>query len=70
VHIQAIESLFWFHFSSHLLTWRTRDSNFEWAEGYKTRFGVTYVDFEHGQARHPKRSATVVGDLFRSLIEG
>jgi hypothetical protein len=45
------------------------DSNFEWAEGYQTRFGVTYVDFEHGQARHPKKSATVVGDLFCSLMQ-
>ena len=46
-----------------------KHSNFEWAEGYKTRFGVTYVDFDHGQTRHPKKSAKVIGDLLRSLIE-
>ncbi len=44
-------------------------SNFEWAEGYRTRFGVTYVDFANGQARRPKQSATVVGDLLRSLLK-
>ncbi|KAF9447997.1 glycoside hydrolase family 1 protein [Macrolepiota fuliginosa MF-IS2] len=30
--------------------------NFEWADGYVTRFGVTYVDYET-QERHPKESA-------------
>ncbi|TFK65539.1 glycoside hydrolase family 1 protein [Pluteus cervinus] len=29
--------------------------NFEWADGYKTRFGVTYVDYET-QKRYPKDS--------------
>ncbi|KAF8876839.1 beta-glucosidase 1B [Infundibulicybe gibba] len=29
--------------------------NFEWADGYSTRFGVTYVDYET-QARYPKDS--------------
>jgi beta-glucosidase/6-phospho-beta-glucosidase/beta-galactosidase len=58
-----------FRFTFSVLT-RVANSNFEWAEGYQTRFGVTYIDFKDGQARHPKQSATVVGDLFRSLIEG
>ncbi|RDB17253.1 Beta-glucosidase 1B [Hypsizygus marmoreus] len=30
--------------------------NFEWADGYLTRFGVTYVDYET-QKRYPKESA-------------
>ncbi|KAF8965774.1 glycoside hydrolase family 1 protein [Flammula alnicola] len=30
--------------------------NFEWADGYSTRFGVTYVDYET-QKRYPKDSA-------------
>lgn len=30
--------------------------NFEWADGYLTRFGVTYVDYET-QKRYPKDSA-------------
>lgn len=44
-------------------------SNFEWAEGYETRFGVTAVDYENGQQRYPKKSAKVVGDLFNQLIK-
>jgi len=40
--------------------------NFEWADGYTTRFGVTYVDYET-QARYPKESAKflVKVDLLR-----
>ena len=30
--------------------------NFEWADGYGTRFGVTYVDYKT-QERSPKESA-------------
>lgn len=48
--------------------WSLMD-NFEWAEGYVTRFGVTYVDYDGGQKRHPKKSARVIGDLFTSLIK-
>ena len=44
-------------------------SNFEWADGYETRFGVTAVDYENGQQRHPKKSARVVGELFNQLIK-
>ncbi|KFA81498.1 hypothetical protein S40288_03308 [Stachybotrys chartarum IBT 40288] len=42
--------------------------NFEWAEGYETRFGVTYVDYENGQKRYPKKSAKHLKPLFESLV--
>ncbi|KAF8474184.1 beta-glucosidase [Kalaharituber pfeilii] len=51
------------------LAWSFMD-NFEWAEGYETRFGVTAVDYENGQKRYPKKSSKVVGDVFRQLIKG
>ncbi|KAG0652398.1 Beta-glucosidase 1B [Hyphodiscus hymeniophilus] len=50
------------------LAWSLMD-NFEWAEGYETRFGVTFVDYEGGQKRYPKKSAKTVGPLFESLIK-
>lgn len=31
--------------------------NFEWREGYARRFGIHFVDYKNGRARHPKRSA-------------
>ncbi|PIN18501.1 Raucaffricine beta-glucosidase [Handroanthus impetiginosus] len=31
--------------------------NFEWVEGYKVRFGITYIDFMNNQTRYPKESA-------------
>lgn len=50
------------------LAWSLMD-NFEWAEGYETRFGVTFVDYEHDQKRYPKKSAKSLEALFGSLIE-
>lgn len=37
--------------------------NFEWADGYETRFGVTYVDYAT-QARYPKSSAIFLRKWF------
>lgn len=56
----------WMHYGC-LFT--DRISNFEWAEGYETRFGSTYVDYEHGQKRIPKDSAKQIGQIFSQYIE-
>ncbi|RMY97254.1 hypothetical protein D0864_04864, partial [Hortaea werneckii] len=50
------------------MAWSLMD-NFEWAEGYETRFGVTYVDYEGGQRRFPKKSAQVIAELFKTLLD-
>lgn len=47
--------------------WSLMD-NFEWAEGYETRFGVTYVDYNGGQKRYPKKSAKELKDIFAQYI--
>ncbi len=39
--------------------------NFEWADGYEKRFGITYVDFQT-QKRTPKMSA----NLYKAIIAG
>lgn len=48
----------------HLLT----VCSFEWAEGFETRFGVTFVDYHNGQQRFPKKSAKAMKGLFDSLM--
>jgi beta-glucosidase len=44
--------------------WSLMD-NFEWAHGYRRRFGLHYVDFETGR-RVPKRSAGFYGRVART----
>ena len=39
--------------------------NFEWADGYRKRFGIVYVDFKT-QKRTPKLSATYYKDVIRT----
>jgi Glycosyl hydrolase family 1 len=43
-------------------------SNFEWTEGYNTRFGVTYVDYKDEQKRYPKASAKFIKEWFDKHI--
>lgn len=37
-------------------------------QGYETRFGVCYVDYENGQVRHPKKSAREVKEIFEKYM--
>jgi beta-glucosidase len=48
--------------------WSLMD-NFEWHEGYETRFGVTFVDYKNGQKRYPKKSAKHLKPLFESIVK-
>ncbi|KAL2001430.1 hypothetical protein VTN02DRAFT_1787 [Thermoascus thermophilus] len=50
------------------MAWSLLD-NFEWADGYGTRFGVTYVDYKGNQKRIPKKSARVIGETFDKYIQ-
>ncbi|KAI0342472.1 beta-glucosidase 1B [Trametopsis cervina] len=42
--------------------------NFEWADGYVTRFGVTYVDYET-QKRYPKDSGKFLSKWFKENVD-
>ncbi|KAI9730372.1 MAG: Beta-glucosidase 1B [Cirrosporium novae-zelandiae] len=48
--------------------WSLMD-NFEWAEGFETRFGVTFVDYENGQKRIPKKSAKALKGIFEKYTK-
>jgi beta-glucosidase len=47
----------------------TFDSNFEWADGQITRFGVTYVDYKGDHKRYLKKSGMEIGKIFDALIK-
>lgn len=40
--------------------------NFEWSSGYTVRFGLHFVDYDHGLKRYPKRSA----GWFKKFLKG
>ena len=50
---------------------RFTDNETEWQAGYTDRFGVTFIDFESkDKTRYPKKSATVIKELFQHMIKG
>lgn len=47
----------------------SRSDNWEWAEGNTARFGVCYIDYDHGLKRHPKDSAWAMKKYFEDRID-
>lgn len=52
------------HFAWSLL------DNFEWGQGYTKRFGLVYVDYKNGLARHPKASALWFSRFLKGSKDG
>ncbi|KAL4792860.1 glycoside hydrolase superfamily [Aspergillus venezuelensis] len=49
------------------MAWSLLD-NFEWSEGYKTRFGLVFVDYDDDQKRYLKKSATELKGIFDQYL--
>lgn len=49
------------------MAWGLMD-NFEWNDGFRVRFGTTYVDYQNDTKRYPKQSARLIAGLFRKYI--
>jgi len=52
------------------MAWSLLD-NFEWENGYETRFGMTYIDFYNDKElkRVPKDSLTYLGQWYLENVE-
>ena len=52
------------------MAWSLVD-NFEWENGYETRFGMSYIDFYNDKelTRHPKKSLVFLGEWYDKNVE-